>query len=74
MQSIQELKVVIDTTFEDISESFGLLGLEERRSPSNIMRFINNVEAFKGQLSRLQEAIKKEASGVCKERSSDGNY
>lgn len=60
MQSIQELKVVIDTTFEDFTESFGLIGIEERRTPASVRRFINNVEALKNQLSKLQLAIKRE--------------
>ena len=61
MQSIQELKIVIDTTFEDFTESFGLIGIEERRTPANVRRFLNNVEAFKNQLSKLQLLVKMES-------------
>jgi len=60
MQSIPELKSVIDTTFEDVNELFGVICMEEKRTPLNAKRFCNNVEALKSQLSRLQESIKRE--------------
>ncbi len=65
MQSVSELKAVIDTTFEDITESFGMICMEEKRTPLSIKRFCNNVEALKGQLSKLQFIIQNEGLQRC---------